>query len=366
MTDTGKSQMPTFRPDLLSIPHYVPGRPIDEVAREHGLRSIDKLASNECPEAPFPEVVDAVTRAANGINRYPDSATYDLSRAIAAHQGVQPDEVWVGAGSSEVLRCAALSVGGPGTSGVFAHPSFVMYRIATMVSWSEPIAVPLTSTHAHDLSAMADAIRDDTTIVYICNPNNPTGNHIPGNDVMSFVDAVPERVLIVLDEAYAEYVTADDYQTFINEAPNRPNLLVARTFSKIYGLAGLRVGYGVGSSELLTKLSHTQAPFTVTSTGQAGAIEALRHPDLVELRRVRNEAGRTFLASGLVTLGFEPSESEANFVYFEPPGDPRELGESLLRRGQIVRVLGDGIRATVGSEDENSRFLSVIEEVITR
>jgi histidinol-phosphate aminotransferase len=355
--------MPIFRPDLLSIPHYVPGRPIEEVAREHGLESIDKLASNECPEAPFPEVVDAVARAASGVNRYPDSSTYDLSRAIAAHQGVRPDEVWVGAGSSEVLRCVALSVGGPGTSAVFAHPSFVMYRIATMVSWSEPIAVPLTATHAHDLPAMAEAIRDDTRIVYICNPNNPTGNHIAGADVMSFVDAVPESVLVVLDEAYAEYATADDYRTFINEAPNRPNLLVARTFSKIYGLAGLRVGYGVGSTELLARLRHTQAPFTVTSTGQVGAIEALKHADLVAQRSESNEVGRRFLTAGLAALGFDASESEANFVYFEPEGDAAELGEALLRRGQIVRVLGGGIRVTVGTEDENSRFLSVLESV---
>jgi len=356
--------MPTFRTDLLSIPHYVPGRPIDAVAREHGLESIDKLASNECPESPFPEVAEAVALAGTGVNRYPDSSSYDLSRAIAAHQGIQPEEVWVGAGSSEVLRCAALSVGGPGTSAVFAHPSFVMYRIATMVSWSEPIVVPLTATHAHDLPAMAAAIRDDTTIVYVCNPNNPTGNHIAGRDVAAFLDAVPERVLVVLDEAYAEYATADDYQTFINEAPNRPNLLVARTFSKIYGLAGLRVGYGVGSPELLGKLAHTQAPFTVTSPGQAGAIEALKYPDRISERSERNDAGRDVLTQGLTALGLDPSESEANFVYFEPSGDSAELGDALLRNGLIVRVLGAGIRVTVGTEQENLRFLSVLESVI--
>ena len=366
MPDIGGSHMPTYRPDLLSIPHYVPGRPIEDVAREYGLESIDKLASNECPEAPFPEVVEAVALGAAGVNRYPDSATYDLSRAIAAHQGVQPEEVWVGAGSSEVLGCAALSVGGSGTSAVFAHPSFVMYRIATMVSWSEPIAVPLTGLHAHDLPAMADAIRDDTTIVYLCNPNNPTGNHIAGRSVMNFLDTVPERVLVVLDEAYAEYATADDYQTFINEAPNRPNLLVARTFSKIYGLAGLRVGYGVGSSELLARLRHTQAPFTVTSTGQMGAIEALKYPGRVADRSERNEIGRDLLSRGLVAMGFDPSESEANFVYFEPPDGASELGDALLRTGQIVRVLGEGIRVTVGTEHENNRFLSVLESITSR
>jgi len=356
--------MPTFRPDLMSIPHYVPGRPIDEVARDLGIESIDKLASNECPEAPFPEVIDAIALAANAVNRYPDSSTYDLSRAIASHQGVQPNEVWVGAGSSEVLRCAALSVGGPGTSAVFAHPSFVMYRIATMVAWSEPISVPLTSSYAHDLPAMARAIRDDTAMVYVCNPNNPTGNHISGAALLSFIDSVPERVLVVIDEAYAEYVSAEDYQTFINEAPNRPNLLVTRTFSKVYGLAGLRVGYGVGAPELLAKLSHTQAPFTVTSTGQAAAVEAIKHPDRVAQRSERNASGRQLLSDGLVALGYDPAESQANFVYFEPPGDAAQLGDALLHQGQIVRVLGNGVRVTVGTQAENSRFLAVLESVV--
>jgi histidinol-phosphate aminotransferase len=337
--------MPTFRQDLMSIPHYVPGRPIDEVARDLGIESIDKLASNECPEAPFPEVVDAVALAANTVNRYPDSSTYDLSRAIASHQGVAPDEVWVGAGASEVLR-------------------FVMYRIATMVAWSEPIVVPLTTSHAHDLPAMARAIRDDTAMVYVCNPNNPTGNHIAGVDLRSFLDAVPERVLVVIDEAYAEYASAEDYQTFINEAPNRPNLLVTRTFSKVYGLAGLRVGYGVGTPELLAKLSHTQAPFTVTSTGQAAAIEAIKHPDRVAQRSERNESGRRLLSDGLVALGYDPAESQANFVYFEPLGDAGQLGDALLHQGQIVRVLGNGIRVTVGTQEENRRFLTVLESLV--
>ncbi len=356
--------MPTIRPDLPSIPYYVPGRPVEDVARQYGISDIDKLASNECPEAPFPDVVKAVAAAATGVNRYPDSGTYDLSRAIAASNGVQPDDVWVGAGSSEVLRCAALSVGGPGTSAVFAHPSFVMYRIATMVAWSEPIVVPLTDTFAHDLGAMADAIRDDTTMVYVCNPNNPTGNHLPARDVAAFLDAVPDRVVVVVDEAYAEYVTADDYQTFLLEAPQRPNLLVARTFSKIYGLAGLRVGYGVGSPGLVRQLRHTQAPFTVTSTGQAAAIEALKHPDLVAQRRARNEIGRHALADGLAALGFTPAPSQANFVYFEPPGAAAEIGDALLEKGQIVRVLGDGIRVTVGTADENARFLAALESVV--
>ena len=353
--------MPTYRSDLESIPRYVPGRPVEEVARELGLVSIDKLASNECPEEPFQEVLDAVADAAREINRYPDSGGFELTRAIADHQGVQPDEVWIGSGSSEILRCAALAVGGPGTSAVFAHPSFVMYRTATMVAGAEPIAVPLTPDFDHDLDAMLTAVRDDTTIVYLCNPNNPTGGHLSGGDVMAFLDAVPERVLVIVDEAYAEYVTADDYQTFINEAPNRPNVLVGRTFSKIYGLAGLRVGYGVASSELIGQLRTTQPPFAVTSLAQTAALEAIRHQDEVAARCRRNAQGRDALFDGLGRLGFEPAVSQANFVYFEPDSSAADLGDALLRRGEIIRVLGPAIRVTVGTRAENQRFLDALE-----
>ncbi|MCL1595225.1 MAG: histidinol-phosphate transaminase [Actinomycetia bacterium] len=355
--------MPTYRSDLDSIPVYVPGRPIDEVARELGIDSLDKLASNECPEPPFPEVIEAIAASAAGVNRYPDNSVYELSRAIARHQGVEANNVWVGSGSSEILRCAALAVGGPGTSAVFADPSFVMYRIATMVAGSRAIPVPLTDSFDHDLGAMFSAIDDETTIVYVCNPNNPTGGHLAGSELTAFLDAVPEHVLVVIDEAYAEYVTADDYQTFINEAPNRPNMLVARTFSKIYGLAGLRVGYGVASSELIGSLRRTQAPFTVTSAGQAAALEALRHQDQVAKRREANDGGRRDLVRDLSALGYTPAPTEANFVYFEPDVDAAELGDALLHRGQIVRVLGDGIRVTVGTASENDRFIEALDTV---
>jgi len=356
--------VPTYRSDLESIPRYVPGRPIDDVARELGIKSIDKLASNECCEAPFPEVVEAVAASALSLHRYPDSSAYDLSRAIAAHHVVHPDEVWVGAGSSEILRCAALAVGGQATSAVFPDPSFVMYRISTMVAGAQSIMVPLREGYGHDLDAMLAAIRDDTTIVYVCNPNNPTGGYLSGSEVTSFLDAVPERVLVIVDEAYAEYVTADDYQTFIGEAPRRPNLLVARTFSKVYGLAGVRVGYGVGSADLLANLRRTQAPFSVTSSGQVAALEALKHQDKVAKRRDLNANGRQALSDGLALMGLKPAASQANFVYFEPRGSAAELGDALVRRGVIVRVLGSGVRVTVGTPEENVRFLSALDEVV--
>ena len=283
--------LPTFRPDLAAIPRYVPGKPIDEVAREYGIDSIDKLASNECPVEPFPEVQAVVAAAASGLNRYPDSAGFELTAAIARHHGIASENVWIGAGSSENLRCTALSVGGPGTSAVFAAPSFVMYTIGTRLAHAEPIVVPLTADFSHDLDAMAAAIRPDSTVVYVCNPNNPTGGIRSGSDVRSFIESVPDRVTIVVDEAYAEYVTDEAYESMVQLAIERSNVVVTRTFSKIYGLAGLRVGYAVGSEDLLDSLRTPQPPFSVNSVAQAAAIEALRHRDQVARRRDDNAEG---------------------------------------------------------------------------
>jgi histidinol-phosphate aminotransferase len=177
--------VPTYRSDLESIPRYIPGKPIDEVIREFGLTAIHKLASNECPTEPFPEVVDAITHAAGGVNRYPDTMSNALAADLGALHSVAPENVWVGSGSSDVIRSVATAVGGPGTSAVFASPSFIMYTIVTLITGAEPIAVPLTGGFDHDLDAMFDAVRDDTTLVYVCNPNNPTGGHLAGRRSLS-------------------------------------------------------------------------------------------------------------------------------------------------------------------------------------
>jgi histidinol-phosphate aminotransferase len=358
--------VPTYRSELDSIPRYTPGKPIGEVARELGIESVDKLASNECPTEPFPEVVEAIAAAGVTVNRYPDSGQYELTNAIADHHGVDPSSVWVGAGSSEVLRCTALSVGGPGTSAVFAQPSFIMYRIATLVAHADPIAVPLDDRFDHDLGAMLAAITDTTTIVYICNPNNPTGSVRSGRDMRAFIEAVDDSITIIIDEAYAEYVTDSTYESMLDLAPSKPNVLVARTFSKIYGLAGLRVGFGVGHPDLIANLRTTQPPFAVTAPAQAAALAALPLQNQVVERAAANAAGRTYLASGLSSRGYRVADSQANFVYFEPEGGASELFDALLHRGVIVRVLGDGVRVTVGTAGENERFIAALDQMGAR
>ena len=356
--------MPTFRPDLDTIPRYIPGKPVEEVARELGIDSIDKLASNECPEPPFPEVLDAINGAAADVNRYPDSSGFAITRAIGSLYDIDPSNIWAGAGSSELLRCMALSVGGPGTSFVFATPSCVMYIIGARISGSEPIMVPLTASFDHDLEAMADAIRDDTSLVFVCNPNNPTGNIRSADDVRAFIDSVPERVTVVIVEAYAEYVTDPSYATMIPEALDRPNVVVARTFSKIYGLAGLRVGYVIGDADLLLKLRTTQAPFSVNSVAQLAAIEAIKHQGRVKERRDANATGRDALTAGLTERGFAVAPSQANFVYLEPDGSPAELADALMQEGVIVRPLGPGLRISVGTPDENVHFFTAWDSVM--
>ena len=333
------------------------------MARELGLSSIAKLASNECPEVPFPEVREVIAEASAELHRYPDSAGYALTAAIAAHHDVAPESVWIGAGSTENLRSAAIAVGGPSTSAVFAAPSFVMYTISTLVAHAEALVVPLNAEHAMDLDAMAEAIRDDTTIVYVCNPNNPTGAMRSGDDVEAFIDGVPERVTVVIDEAYAEYATDPRYRSMLHLAIERPNVLVTRTFSKIYGLAGLRVGYGVGDPDLIANLRIPQAPFTVNSLAQVAAIESLGHGRHVVERRQRNAARRDMLTKELRSRGLEVPDSQANFVYFEPESEPASLSEALLHRGVIVRPLGPGLRISVGTPEENDAFLEAWDAV---
>lgn len=356
--------MPKYRLDLESIPRYIPGQPIEEVARELGITtSILKLASNECPTEPLPEVLEAIVTDTASLNRYPDSSQYALTDAIAVHHGIDPASVWVGAGSSEILRCTALSLGGPGSSAVFAHPSFVMYVIATLVAHADPISVPLDDNFDHDLDAMLEAVRDDTTIVYLCNPNNPTGAIRSGEDVRAFIDTLDDEVTVIVDEAYAEYVTDPIFESMIQLASTASNVLVARTFSKVYGLAGLRVGYGIGHPDLIDKLRITQAPFAVTTLAQASALEALKHQPLVTDRVEANAAGRTFLTRELAARGYDVVPSQANFVYFEPQAGASAMYDALLLEGVIARVLGRGMRVTVGTESENRRFVEALDKM---
>ncbi len=358
--------MPTFRPDLDSIQVYNPGKPMDEVARELGISDIVKIASNEHPESPFPEVQAAIAAAAAEVNRYPENSSHHLVRALAHRHMISPDEIWMGAGTTQLLGCVGLAMGGPGTSAVFAQPSFMMYGIATAVAGAEPIEVATDGLLRHDLEAMAAAVRDDTTVVYVCNPNNPTGTHVPATALNAFISRVPKRVLIVVDEAYAEYATAADYATTLPRAPSRDNLIVTRTFSKVYGLAGLRVGYAVGQAATLERLRKVQPPFSVNSVAQTAAIAALAQDDQLRERIKANAAGRDEIETALGDRNLAVTSSQANFVLFAPESSPLELADAMLQDGVIVRPMGPWIRVSVGTPDENQRFIDALDSALPR
>lgn len=336
-----------------------------EIAREFGIESISALASNEWPTGPFPEVLDAIAVAAAGVNRYPDNSTHDIRHALAAHHGVAPEEVWMGSGSSDLIRATALGVGGPGTSAIFPDPSFVLYALTTRIAGAEPVPVPLTADHQHDLAGMLGAIRDDTTLIYLCNPNNPTGRYLSGEEITAFLDEVPDSIVVLIDEAYAEFVTAPDHASMVRDAPTRPNVLTLRTFSKIYGLAGLRIGYGIGDADLMASLRRTQAPFAVTAVSQAAGVEALKYQDRVHQRALTNAEGRDLLTAALSERGLHPAESQANFVYFEPTRSAQVLADDLVMKGVSIRRLGNGLRVTVGTPSENAHFIEALDAILT-
>jgi histidinol-phosphate aminotransferase len=354
--------MPAFRSDLEAIPVYRPGKPIDELARELGLTGIIKLASNEYPEGPFPEVIAALEAAAADLNRYPENSGYRVVNALSSRFGVSPGHIWLGAGSTELLTCMALAAGGPGTSAVFADPSFVMYPIGTAIAGATAIRVSATPGLGHDLDAMLGAVRADTTIVYVCNPNNPTGTHLSGIAVADFVATISPDVLVVVDEAYAELATAPDYSSAVPLAVERDNVVVTRTFSKVYGLAGLRIGYAIGNPETLAQLRRAQVPFSVGSIAQAGALAALDHEDRVAARAAANAAGRDLLEAELTPRTRRVVPSQTNFVLVEPAQPVAALVTSLQERGVIVRPMGEYIRVTVGNIEENRRLLAAWDD----
>ncbi len=359
-----------LRPGILKARPYSPGKPVAEVQRELGLDSVVKLASNENPEGPLPAVLAAITRAAKDINRYPDAACYALTERLAAHLDVTPDSLIFGNGSNEVIDILIRALVSPGENVVFSEHSFIVYALATQVHFESGIAVPLGAGDRHDLPAMAAAVNDKTKLVIICNPNNPTGTYNTAAELDTFLAAVPDHVIVALDEAYYEYVTAADYPQTLALRVAHPNLVILRTFSKIHSLAGLRVGYGVGHPDLVGELHKTREPFNVNLLSQAAAIACLDNWDEVAGRRDRNRQQLDWVTAELQSLGLETVPSQTNFVLVRGSVNAGQLAADLLQKGVIVRPmhafgLGDGaMRISIGLPAENQRCLAALKEIL--
>lgn len=357
-------------PDYIrSIAPYVGGKPVEEVARELSLdpATIVKLASNENPRGPGPRVREAIARAIGEASRYPDGNGFLLKQALAERLGVAPDQLVLGNGSNDVLELASLAFMQPGDDAVFSRHAFIVYPLATQARGARGIDVPARDL-GHDLAAMRAAITAKTRVVFIANPNNPTGTWLLPEDLKAFVASVPRDVIVVLDEAYDEYLVPTARSPSVSWIAQHSNLLVSRTFSKAYGLAALRVGYGVMDASVADLLNRVRQPFNVNAIAQAAALAALEDPDYVEESRLLNEAGMAQLAAGLEVLGVRYVPSHANFVLAKV-GAADRVYAALLEQGVIVRPvanygLPEWLRVTVGLPEENTRFLTALAKTL--
>ena len=358
-----------FKPAVNDLVPYEPGKPVEEVQRELGLERVVKLASNEGPFGPFPAAVEAIERCIRELNRYPDGGIYRLRFSLAERLGVRFEEVTVGAGSAGLVDCLTQAVLDPGDEIVCGWPSFPSYVIDARKVGAVPRTVPLRDGR-YDLDAMLEAVGPRTKIVYLCHPNNPTGTMNTRNELDAWFDRVPEHVLTVIDQAYLEYVEDPDYPDGIEYARAGRTALVLRTFSKIYGLAGLRVGYGVGPAEVITAIGKVRRAFDVTTPAQEAALASLDDAAELARRRAENNANRPTVEDALRAQGLEPvGPAVGNFVFAEVGADARPLFEALLREGVIVRPTGGfgapgAIRVSVGTAEENAIFADALGRVI--
>ncbi len=330
-----------IRPDLESLPAYVPG------ARNE--RAI-KLSSNECAEEPLPSVQEAMSRALATMNRYPDMGAVELRAALARHLGVDEAQVAVGTGSSALCQQLVTAAAGPGDEVVFPWRSFEAYPIFAQIAGATPVPVPLTSDHRLDLPALAAAVTEETKLIFVCNPNNPTGTTVTDAEFSSFMASVPEGVLVALDEAYFEYNRAADTPVATEVITRYPNVVGLRTFSKAYGLAGARVGYAFGPRAIIEALNKVAVPFSVSSVAQVAALASLDAQDELHARVDATVAERSRVVE---KLGL--SESQANFVWL--PREGQDLADRLAAEGVLVRVFPEGIRVTVTNAEETDALL---------
>ncbi|MDH7481497.1 MAG: histidinol-phosphate transaminase [Armatimonadota bacterium] len=347
---------------------YSPGKPIEEVEREYGITDIIKLASNENPLGPSPKAVEAMKKAVENVALYPDGSCFSLKKALAKHWGVSEDEVLPGNGSDELIHYIGVTFLSPGDEVIQADPSFVRYESAAILNNCECIMVPLKN-FTHDLDAMGDRITERTRLIFVANPNNPTGTAVTHKDAERLISRLPKRVIAVFDEAYYEYVESPEFPRMLEFVKAGANVIVLRTFSKIYGLAGLRVGYAIARPEIIQCLNQVREPFNVNSVAQIGAIASLSDPEQVERSRRCNSEGKRYLYREFEEMGLPYTPTEANFVWVDLKRDSRQVFTELLKRGVIVRT-GDifgyptYIRVTIGTESENKRFIETLRTVL--
>ncbi len=362
--------MPLVPPYIASLTPYVPGKPIEEVEREYGVSDVAKLASNENALGPSPKALAAAREAAAKVNLYPDGSAFYLRNALAAKLGLDAKEIFVGNGSNELIELLVRTFVLEGEEVLTSAQSFVAYKLAAQAHGRTLVEAPLRARFHYDLEALRKLLSRRTKVIFLANPDNPTGSWFGEAELTPFLDAIPKETLVVLDEAYVEFVDAPGYQDALALRRRYPNLVVLRTFSKVYGLAGLRLGYGIARPEVVEFVDRVRAPFNVNLVAQAAGVAALSDVEHVERSLALVKEERPFLAAGLAALGATVVPSQANFVFADFPGRPaKELFEALLREGVVVRPMaGYGFptaqRVTVGLRAENEKCLAALKKVL--
>ncbi|MEW6067240.1 MAG: histidinol-phosphate transaminase [Nitrospirota bacterium] len=357
-------------PEYISnIRPYVPGKPVEELERELGIKNSIKLASNENPVGPSPMAIKAVLKTltdpkiSSNLNRYPDGSGYYIKEALSEKLSIKENEIILGNGSNELIDIAARTFLQIGDEAVMACPSFVVYPMSIQAIGGKPIQIALKN-YAHDLDAMAEVVTSKTKIVFIANPNNPTGTINKKNEFERLMARLPDGILVIVDEAYYEYVTDPDYADSMKYFREGRDILILRTFSKIYGLAGLRIGYGIAKQDIIAEMNKIRPPFNTNSLAQIAAFSSLKDEAHFKYSREINEQGKRFLYKELDSLNIKYIPTEANFIYILLENDSDEFYNELLQHGIIVRPVGPReIRVTIGIPSENKRFIEALKKV---
>jgi histidinol-phosphate aminotransferase len=354
----------TVSENIKNLIPYIPGKPIEELERELGISGSIKLASNENPLGPSPKAVAAIKKALDGLNRYPDGSGFYLTGALARKYGVDPAQIILGNGSNELIELVVRTFVQPGDEVVSADPSFVVYRMITQAAGGVNVVVPCRDLR-HDLDAMAERTTEKTKLVFIANPNNPTGTMITRTEMDRFMSRIPGHVIVAVDEAYFEYATHAEYPDSLDCLKEGGQILALRTFSKIYGLAGLRIGYGITTPEVAGLMNKVRQPFNTNALGQAAALAALGDRRHVEKSVAINNEGKQFLYQSFQRLGVSFVPTETNFILFETALDAGQVYTVLLKQGVIIRPMGEKrLRVTIGLPEENRRFVSELEKAL--
>lgn len=353
------------KPNIANLPVYQPGKPVDDVKRELGLSEIIKLASNENPFGCSPKAKEAIRQELSELSIYPDGAAVKLTNALAKHHGVNADQIILGAGSDEVILMLARAYLLPGDETIMADLTFSQYKHNAQIENAAIIEVPMRNG-THDLPAMLARVTNRTKIIWVCNPNNPTGTIVTKEEVEDFLAKVPQYIMVVLDEAYCEYIDDPSYPNGLELLKRYPNLVVLRTFSKIYGLASLRVGYGIARAEVIRAVNPIRPPFNTSRIGQAAATAALEDEAFLASCREANKQGLKYLNTQFAEMGLTPFPAYGNFIMVDVKRNGYEVYNALLRKGIIVRA-GFGanyIRITVGSQEQNEKVISALKAVL--